>query len=321
MIRPLLLSVLALALLLPARAQENNPFDTAPFEAWARAQDRVAPLAAPFRTVEGAGAEAQPLGQAAPFADLPFLRLRAGDRLVRGQLFSYPYLKGAPPADATWGDPGVWLRRGDGATQLSTAPDGPLQLTNANDIAHFAWEPTRQNADALFEFWRNASGATNSPNTTHPASAQMPVARSLTLAQLRQLSALLQNDFAEYESSRLSAFVGDNPDFKPGFQNQNGTGEATSFVYAGLGFDAKDGVYQFRWTLGTQGWNEERATLIAVPLPVSASSRFQQTLPPLMRQSLPADAQQRLDAQTARLDKFYQLVKSVLDAPPTQNPA
>ncbi len=310
MIRPLLLSTLVLCSVWPARAQQNNPFDIAPFEQWARAQDTVAPLAAPFRATE----PVQAATGEAPFANLPFLRLRAGDQIVRGQIFSFPFLKGTPPAGATWSDPGVWLQRGDTATQLSSAPNGRLQLSNPADISHFDWQPTRPNADALFELWRNSQGAAGATNPAG-ATAQTPFPRSLTLAQLKQLDALLQADFAEYESERLSQFLGDNPAFRPGFQGQTGAGENASFVYAGLGFDAKDGVYQYRWTLNTKGWQEERATLIFVPAPVSGPSQFQQALPLNIRQTLPADAQKRLDAQDARLNKFYEIVKSVVAAP------
>ena len=330
MIRPFLLIGLVAGLLLPARAQTRNAFDVAPFEAAQRAMNAVGTLNQPFRETGTVNASAGD----APFDNLPFLRLREGDQIVRGQIFSWPFVKDDPPADANWSDPGLWLRRGDDAVALGAAPqNGRLQLTNASDIARFSWQPTRQNADALFEFWRqsqnvpspNASNS-NSPTSAPPTSAPptptspnsalpVPASQSLTLAQLQQLDALLQPDFAEYQSERLSQFLGANPQFQPGFQKQTGTGDNTIFVYAGLGFNAKDGVYQYRWTLSNQGWNEERATLIWPPVPVSASSRFQQALPPSFLQALPDDAQKRVASQNARLDKFTQIVKSVLDAP------
>ena len=259
-----------------------------------------------------------------PFANLPFLEMRENEKLVRAQTFHVPSgykgnRKDKPPA-AGWSEPSYWITRGAKVSHLDVGSetwverinaasiraekaggeDGKLNLTSANDTAYFSWKATRENADALFRFCRNVS---------YPP--------SLNLKQLAQMETLLLPDYPEYLSHGLTDFSANNRAFSPGFQAQSEQSGKTLFVYAGLEFEARTGVYQYRWSVDNYGWNEERTTLIAAPEALnSAFPMMQMALPFNWRETLPKETRRRLDAQDARYKKWRAIIDSVLATKP-----
>lgn len=287
----LLLISLMLISGLTAQAQEENPLDRAHFVVYQRHINSFSPIAEPFRLLETIRRE--PL-----FDNLPFLKLRAGDQLVRGQFFYRPFGKAMKPdAPRKWSEPRVFLQRGGKQTMLYALEEaGRLQLLAPSEISYFDWAPTRANADALFEICR-------------PKPRVSP-------AQLAILDLELQPEFAEYLGEGLEPMLEKGAEISPGFLYQLREGAALKFVYGGLGCDTSTSeIFQFRLTLGTNGWIEERATLISAPPKPRFSIGPQRAVPSGPANDSPRDpvARRRLEAHDARYRRFETIVTRVLN--------
>ena len=286
-----LLLILLLGGLLPARAQ--TIFERNSWREYQRYTEEFTDVDADFRELETVAAA--PL-----FAALPFLKLRAGDRVVRGQRLYQPFGKGMK-ADAPkeWSRPSFFLRRGDEVANLHTGDD--VLRFSLTLLPYFDWEPTRQNADAIYRAGRGSS--------------------EMTRAQLAALDVALQPEFAEYLGPQLSDFTGESK-WAPGFFEEFGVGEDHTWVYVGLGYeDHQGGVYQYRLTLGARSWREERSTIIGMPPRPFFPYGRQQSGGPTFKELLaemPADWQRRYQSQNARYQKFQQIVRGILHPAPNR---
>ena len=273
------------------QAQEENLLNRANFrlhQEYADQFDRFSASSNEFRLLET-------LNRTPLFDNLPFLKLRTGDQIVRGQVFYQPVGKGIKiKAEPRWSEPLLFLQRGGKRTKLYALEEaGKLQLVSPTEIPYFDWAPTRENADALFEFCQ-------------------PKPR-ISLAQLANLDAELQPEFAEYLGAGLTPLLKEGANAVPGFLFETREKEALKFVYAGFGYNSEKEVFQYRFTLGAHGWREVRAPLISAPPRPRSSLAPQQAAS--KRDLLPRDLvlHRRQQAQNARCIRFEAIVTRVLN--------
>lgn len=302
--RPISLAFsLLLALAVPASPQEvprrdnESLLESANLRVHAHHSDGFSPTDEQFRELEIVRRE--PL-----FEDLPFLKLRFGDQIVRGQTFHRLFGKGKTKEIWIWGPPQFFLKR-TGKVQPFSVYDseGRLRLT-PQGIPFLDWAPTRANADAIFAFCQ--------PKPT------------VSAAQLARLDTELQGEFAEYLGEGLTPLLKEKAKVVPGFLREVPGDDAVKFVYGGFGYDENTrGIFQFRLTLEANGWQEERAPLISAPprprFPIGTqqsqgSSRVAKN-PPNYPQLDPV-SRQRLEAQRARSRGFEAIVRRVLGLEP-----
>jgi hypothetical protein len=280
------------ALIAVAHAQSNNPLERANFRLHDRHTNRLSLSSNEFRLIET-------INHTPLFDNLPFLKLRAGDQIVRAQFLYRPYGKGMKAeAPLQWSRPSLFLQRGEKRKQLSAfEEEGKLQLRDAREIPYFEWEPTRQNADALFGICQ-------------------PEPR-VSLAQLAKLDAELQPEFAEYLGGGLEPLLKENANVSLGFLYEVREGNDLKWVYGGLAYNGNEReIFQFRITLGVWGWREERALLIsAPPRPSYRAFAPQQTPLNANRDLLPRDSvlRRRIEAQNARCLRFDAIVARVVN--------
>ena len=322
MLRFLCLLLLILGATFPASAEEDNPFTQTVGESHDQASREFSRYDVDkFRVLEE-------IKTRMPFANLPFLKVRDGEKLVRAQDFSTPSFVGkgshkdAKHPEGFWRNSGIWIVR-DGRVRVkkavnnalieptnstATTPveyvdrieaveiyvdeeNGHINLSDIHATAYFDWDPTLANANALYRFCCGNY-------------------RSVSLDQLEKIDEQMQVDYAEYESERISLFTKDNRGFISGFQEKKGQDASADFIYSGIVFDS--GIYHYIWRLSSYGWREERASLVRQPLPQTYPGMAQQSLPLNYGSTLSEDVRRRLDAQDARYKKWREIIDNVL---------
>ena len=295
--RCVLAMVLLLPLALPVRAQVGTAFDLGNLRVHDRYEaPRPEKMDSRFR-------QTGKITRSPVFGNLPFLSLRPGDKLIKGQFWYQPG-KGKHPVQ--WSRAGVYLQRGSNTWPLYVEPDEAQWTAMSGDqIMLFNWEFSRPHADAI---------------------AQIVKPRfDVSQAQLALLEERLLPHFAETISDRVSDFLPspgeEHPGQRlprPGFQYQTGQGDGRGqrFVYAGFGFDEEENTLsQYRLFIGSSSIRQERAPLIVGPPRVeSVQEQLQQPAPSSPESSLSSDplARRLLDAKAARYHEFRDIVKTVL---------
>ena len=281
-------------LVLCGSVQAQSQFDLDPGLKYQRHTNDFVGVKEPIRELETITRE--PL-----FPELPFLKVREGDRIVRAQVLRDQIGKGVDSdAPKKWDIPRFYLVRGGKYASLYVGGDGATLDFSESILPFFRWEQTRANADALFE---NIRGRGN-----------------ITIAQVKALDARLQPDYAEYLSPNLSDFVGEKPLWTPGLIDQSGAVQNRRFTYAGFYFESWDhGLCQYRWVLDGDEWTEERKMLIKLPsrLAPPPNIPMQQMALPFRDKTnyvaqMPEDFRRRYAAHKARYDRFFQIVNNVL---------
>lgn len=283
------------------------------------AQTRLHPFKSPIPTVaekrgvfvpeKRAVREIVVFNEVAPFANLPFLQLRMGDQLVRGETVHYFAKSGETRKNLD-----IFLKRDGHYREISaTETDGQRMLTSWEDVAFFDWEPTQFNAEKLWKWSRKAN-------------------ERLTIEQLRRVETALLPEFAEYFSQPWQLFV-DYQRFAPQLTEEGIDDEApipqpgflslvagdspeagSSYLFAGLGFDASTSTfYVFQMQFGRASVVRRQEPILVGPKPVDYIEFGLSRGPNAPRIDVPTGARlARLQAQKVRAQKFQDLVVKML---------
>lgn len=240
------------------------------------------------------------------FANLPFLRLRSGDQLVKGRT-GWKDIKSGETRETD----GFFLKRGGQYQKIwADERDGKRVLTEWESLGFFDWDVNQVNAEKLWLWSREAS-------------------ERLTIEQLRNLETALLPEFAEHLSRDWQFFTefekfsrssfGDDaaPIPAPGFLYAV-TGDlkwpGRNFLFAGLGFDAHNATfYVFQMRFGQAGAVRRKKPILVGPEPVNGIE-FGDWGVPNGSGTPPATGRKlaRLQAQQARHEKFRDIVAKVL---------
>ncbi len=305
--RKLILWLLIFSVGAPLAAQTRpGPFDSETYPLRYDGRRPFEPETRPVREIETI--KGTPL-----FKNLPFLRLRAGDELIKSQI-TRPGFKGQNPTVSE----AYLLKRGGQYQEVAVKEvGGERTLWDWSDLRSFSWELTRANAEKLWN-WK------------------LEPAERLTIEQLRRVETALLPDFAEHlgeewqmftefeewaDTVRVGGKAQPKPVPQPGFiAESTGTQEwpGPSFTFAGLGFDGSATTfYAFQMRFGEAGAAFYKKPILVGPKSVD-SAYFRQGRGPNGPAISPAKGARllRFQAQRARHEKFLEIVMKALNERP-----